>query len=167
MGRHKSLLTEEILCRIESDLKQIPNSHVILKLLALKAATSYKQSDVAQIYNISRSTLQRWAYLYKNYGIEALKPKPKGHNPSKLTNSEKAIIRKWIIDSIDSSDNQVHWTLKRLKHEVYKVFEKSVSKTPLWLTLRSMGLSLRKPRPRHYKSDLKKQEDFKKNSTND
>ena len=167
MGRHKSLLTAEIHCKIESDLKQIHNSEIILKLTALKAATTHRQSDVAKMYNISRSTLQRWASLYKDFGKEGLKVKPKGHNPAKLTKSEKETINKWILDSSDHSGTQVHWTLNRLKQEIFNNFGKTVGKTPLWLTLKAMGLSLRKPRPRYYKADLKKQEDLKKNSRND
>lgn len=167
MGRHKFLLTAEIQHKIDSDLKQIPNSKIVLKLTALKAATTHRQSDVAKMYNISRSTLQRWAFLYKNFGKEGLKAKPKGHNPSKLTKTEKAIVKQWIIDSKDHSGTLVHWTLRRLKQEIFDNFGKTVGKTPLWLSLKSMGLSLKKPRPRHYKADLKKQEDFKKNSSND
>ncbi len=162
MGRHKFLLTNEILNKIETDLKQIPNNKTLLMLSALKAAATHNQRDVAIIFNISRSTLQRWASLYKDHGIEGLKPKPKGHNPSKLSKSEKETIKKWIIDCTDNSNNDVHWTLKRLKQEILNVFGKTVGKTPLWLALKAMGLSLRKPRPRHYKADLKKQEVFKK-----
>ncbi len=167
MGRHKSLLTAEIQHNIDSDLKQIPNSKIVLKLTALKAASTHRQSDVAKMYNISRSTLQRWAFLYRNFGKEGLKAKPKGHNPAKLIESERETVKQWIIDSKDHSGNTVHWTLRRLKQEILNVFGKSVGKTPLWLSLKSMGFSLKKPRPLHYKADLKKQEDFKKNSSND
>lgn len=167
MGRHKSLLTVEIQHKIDADLKQIVNSDIVLKLTALKAASVHRQSDVAKMYNISRSTLQRWAFLYRNFGKEGLKAKPKGHNPAKLTESEKDTLKQWILDSKDHSDNPVHWTLNRLKQEILNNFGKTVGKTPLWLALKSMGLSLKKPRPRHYKADLKKQEDFKKNSSND
>lgn len=162
MGRHKSLLTTETLKKIETDLKQIPNNKTLMILTALKSAATHKQTDVAIMFNISISTLQRWAFLYKEYGIEGLKPKPKGHNPSKLSNLEKETIMKWIIDCTDHSNNSVHWTLKRLKHEILIIFGKTVGKTPLWLSLKAMGLSLRKPRPRHYKADFKKQETFKK-----
>jgi len=167
MGRHKSLLTVEIQHKIDADLKQIVNSDIVLKLTALKAAAVHRQSDVAIMYNISRSTLQRWAFLYKNFGKEGLKAKPKGHNPSKLTESEKETVKQWVLDSKDHSGNQVHWTLRRLKQEIFHNFGKTVGKTPLWLSLKSMGFSLKKPRPRHYKADLKEQEDFKKNSSND
>ena len=164
MGRPKTLLTDSIYNNIVSDLKKIPNSDLIFKLTALKAASFNKQSEVAKMYDISRATLQRWAFLYTKYGIEGLKPKPRGHNPSKLTVAEKEIIKQWIISCKDSSGRQVHWTLMRLKQEILNNFDKNVGKTPLWLSLKSMGLSLKKPRPKHYKSDKEKQEEFKKNS---
>lgn len=167
MGRRKELLSEETLKNIESDLQSIPNNVLLFRLTALKAASNNKHEDVAKIFNISRSTIQRWASSYTAKGVEGLKVKPKGHNPSKLSLEEQEIIKSWILDCIDHNGNNVHWTLHRLKKEILTVFNKEVGKTPLWMLLKRMGLSLKKPRPKHYKSDESKQASFKKNSNND
>jgi transposase len=164
MGRQKKLLSREVCNRIISDLNNIPDHKIIFKLTALKAASTNKQADVANMFDISRSTLQRWAISYKNHGIEGLKPKQKGHNPSKLSFEEKETIREWIVDCKDQNNKNVHWTLKRLKQEILTVYGKEVGKTPLWILLKKMGLSLKKPRPKHYKSDSVLQEAFKKNT---
>lgn len=164
MGRPKLLMTYDLIQLVNTDLKEIKDSEVVLKLLAIKASFSHKESDVATIFNISRSTLLRWMSNYKNYGIEGCKNKSRGHNPSKLSDDEKSKIKEWVLTSKDSQGKQVHWTLKRLIKEILLVFNKEVTKTPLWLTLLSMNLSLKKPRPQHRNSDKKKQEDFKKNS---
>lgn len=163
MGRNKELLSEDISKSIESDLRTMPNSVLLFRLTALKAASNNKQEEVARIFNISRSTLQRWANAYTTDGIEGLKPKPKGHNPSKLSQDEQEQIKSWILKCTDHNGKNVHWTLKRLKKEIQIVFGKEVGKTPLWLLLKKMGLSLKKPRPKHYKSDPILQEAFKKN----
>jgi len=167
MGRQKKLLSAEVHNRIKSDLNNIPDNKIIFKLTALKAASINKQVDVANMFGISRSTLQRWAIAYKDYGVEGLKPKQKGHNPSKLTAEEKDKIRAWIVDSTDHNGKNIHWTLKRLKHEISTIYGKEVGKTPLWILLKKMGLSLKKPRPKHYKSDSDLQEAFKKNTNID
>jgi transposase len=167
MGRHKKLLSPDVYGKINSDLNRIPDHELIFKLTALKAASTNKQIDVANMYGISRSTLQNWARAYKYHGIEGLKPKPKGHNPSKLSASEKDTLRNWIINCSDNSGKKAHWTLRRLKKEILTVFGKEVGKTPLWISLKKMGLSLKKPRPKHYKPDPDLQDSFKKNSSID
>ncbi len=108
----------------------------------MSAASNNKQEEVARIFNISRSTLQRWANSYTTNGIEGLKSKSKGHNPSKLSSDEQKEIKSWILKCTDHNGKNVHWTLKRLKKEIQIVFEKEVGKTPLWMLLKKMGLSL-------------------------
>ncbi len=167
MGRHKSILTTDIQKRIDLELKNLPNSEIHFRLTALKAATTNNQEKVASIFAISRSTLQRWGNAFKNNGIEGLKNKPKGHKAPTLSEVEKEILKKWILTSDDNKGKKVHWTLKRLVLEISTVFGKKVGKTPLWLLMKKMGLSLKKPRPKHYKSNKELQESFKKNSRND
>ena len=167
MGRNKSLLNSDIIQLVESDLSDIKDSESIMKLTAIKAAYYHKESEVASIFNIARSTLARWISNYKKFGFEGLKNKSRGHNPSKLSIDEKNKIKEWILNSIDSKGNQIHWTLKKLIKEIMIVFNKEITKTPLWLTLKSLNLSVKSPRPKHYKSDKEKQLDFKKNSRKD
>ena len=164
MGRPKLLLNNDIIQLVDFDLKEIKDSDVVIKLLAIKTAFTYKESEVATIFNISRSTLSRWVSNYKKFGIEGCRNKSRGHNPSKLSDEEKIKIKRWILTSKDKQGKQVHWTLQRLIKEILLVFNKEITKTPLWLTLLSMNLRLKKPRPQHKKTDLKKIEEFKKNS---
>lgn len=167
MGRPKTLLNSTNLVQLQEQINNIADSEVLIKLLAIQASYSHKESEVAKIFNIARSTLLRWISNYKNYGLEGCKSKKRGHNPSKLDTEQKIIIKSWILSSKDRNDKQVHWTLERLVKEIKEVFDIEITKTPLWLTLISMNLSLKKPRPHHYKADEEKQEDFKKNSKND
>jgi transposase len=167
MGRTKTLLNNNDQELLRMHIKSMSNSDVLIKLLAIQATFTHKESDVALIFSISRSTLIRWISNYKKFGISGCRSKKRGHNPSKLSTEQKEIIRGWILSSKDNKDNQVHWTLKRLIKEIHQVFNKEITKTPLWLTLISMNLSLKKPRPQHYKADEEKQEIFKKNSRND
>jgi transposase len=164
MGRRKILLDHDLIILIESDLKEFKDSELLIKLFAIRASFYHKESEVAALFNVARSTLLRWISNYKKYGVEGCKNKSRGHNPSKLNQEEKSRIKEWVLTSKDSKGIQVHWTLKRLIKEISLVFNKEITKTPLWLTLTSMNLSVKKPRPQHYKADEEKQLDFKKNS---
>ena len=167
MGRKKSLLNSDLIQLVESDLSEIKDSDMVIKLKAIKASYNHKDSDVATIFDIARSSLERWISNYKKFGIEGLKNKSRGHNPSKLNEEEKNKLKEWILSGKDNNGIQVHWTLKKLIKEISTVFNKEISKTPLWLTLTSLHLSVKKPRPKHYKSDEEKQTEFKKNSRTD
>ena len=167
MGRKKTLIDSSYTDVIASDIKSINDYEVIIKLKAIQACITHTETEVAEISGIARSTLIRWIQNYVKEGIDGCRIKSKGHNPSKLHQEEKEIIKGWIINCKDSQGNSVHWTLKRLIKEISLVFNQSISKTPLWLSLLSMNLSLKKPRPQHHKSDLVQQVDFKKNSTFD
>lgn len=167
MGRKKALISQEYQEIISKDIKQIPDNEVIIKLKAIQASINHKVAEVAEFYDIGQSTLMRWISTYKKFGIEGLKAKGRGHNPSKLSQTQKLGIKEWIISGKDSKGKQVHWTLKRLIKEIYLVYQIEITKTPLWLILISMRLSLKKPRPEHHKSDKDSQEAFKKNSRND
>jgi transposase len=164
MGRKKSLINSEIVELIDSDLADIKDSSTVIKLKALKAAYLHNEAEVASIFNVSRSTIERWLSNYKKYGIEGLRQKSRGHNPSKLSSEEKELIKQWIVNQTDSNGHPVHWTLKRLIQEILLVFNIKITKTPLWLMLHSMNLTVKTPRPRHYKTDQTKQSEFKKNS---
>lgn len=164
MGRPKLLLTNDLIESVNADLKKFKDSDVIIRLLAIKTAFNYPESEAAKIFNVSRSTLIRWISNYKEYGIEGCRNKSRGHNPSKLSNEEKFKIKQWILTSKDRHGKQVHWTLHRLIKEISIVFKKEITKTPLWLTLLSMDLRLKKTRPQHRNSNIQEREEFKKNS---
>ena len=163
MGRSKTLLDLSYQEVIASDLKNFANFETVIKLKAIMATLTHKESEVAEIFGIARSTLLRWVSAYKKYGVEGITNKSRGHNPSKLGTKEKEIIKEWITTCKDSAGKPVHWTLKRLIKEISLVFGKEITKTPLWITLIKMNLTLKKPRPKHHKANEEQQEDFKKN----
>ncbi len=167
MGRPKILIDNSYQQLLHSDIKKITDSDIVIKLKAISASLSNKESDVAIMYGISRSTLLRWISKYQKYGVEGLRSKKRGHYPEKLSKEEKAIIFKWISTSKDNSGKQVHWTLVRLIKEIFTVFGKEIGKTPLWLTLKKLNLTIKVPRPKHHKSNEEDQLNFKKNSNND
>jgi len=164
MGRRKTLLDISYQEVIASDLKSILDYDTVIKLKAIQATLTHKESEVAEIFGLARSTLLQWISNYKKNGVDGIRNKSRGHNPSKLSEREKEKINEWIISCKDSTGKPVHWTLKRLIREIQLVFGKEITKTPLWITLIKMNLTLKKPRPKHHKSNVEQQADFKKNS---
>lgn len=167
MGRAKTLIDSSYSEAIAKDIRSISDSDVTIKLKAIQASITHKEATVAEIFGIARSTLSRWISNYKRHGIEGCRQRGRGHNPSKLSLEQKATIKDWVRSGKDNNGRQVHWTLRRLIQEISLIFGMKISKTPLWLTLHSMQLSLKKPRPQNYKADRNQQEVFKKNSRND
>ena len=164
MGRRK-IFTESIYReQIAKDLKSISESNVVIKLRAIESALTHNEAEVAKIFNIARSTLTLWISKYKKDGIDGLRNQQRGHNPSKLSTTEKELIKEWIVTCKDSKGKMVHWTLHRLIKEIKDVFQIEIKQTPLWITLHKMDLVLKKPRPKHHLSDDEAQEAFKKNS---
>jgi transposase len=166
MGRQKKSFDENLLESIKKDLRSFKHSDVVIKLKAINACYDNKIVDVAKIFGIGYSTLQKWIKSYREHGIDGIINKPKGHNPSKLTTDEESQILEWVKSSKTNDGEFVHWTLYKLKSEILRVFGKSVGKTPLWIRLRKLNLSPRRPRPEHKHSDKEKQEDFKKKHKN-
>lgn len=59
----------------------------------------------------------------------------------------------------------MHWTLQRLSLEIKQIYELDISVAALGVTLKKMGIVLKRPRPMHYNSSPEKREEFKKKSS--
>ena len=59
MGRSKTLLDLSYQEVIASDLKNFANFETVIKLKAIMATLTHKESEVAEIFGIARSTLLR------------------------------------------------------------------------------------------------------------
>jgi len=120
-------------------------------------------SLVADIMGVHPTTVWRWSKRFKEDGVDGLRDRPKGHNPSKLGTEHRRIIFEWLNKSENAEGDCVHWTIPLLKEEVQRVFGIGMGKTPLWLMVRKLGFRQKVPRPRHTKADREEQEVFKKN----
>ena len=164
MARPKSILTEDLIQRADRDLKKIKGGIIAVKLQAIISSYKYPVATVACIIGVSTATIYNWIVRYRKYGIEGLKNKPRGHYPSKLSQQQKEIIFKWLKDAVSPDGKPIVWTIGKLQKSVEEVFGVSLSHTPVWKMIRRMGFSLKRPRPRHRKSNPQMEEEFKKNA---
>jgi putative transposase len=162
MSRPKRKLDEATLIRAKEELSRLKDGRVAIKLKAIIAYYELPAKRVAQVLQTSRPTIHLWVDRFKKEGVEGLRDKPKGHYLGKLKEEHKERIQEWLISSKCSEGKVVHWTLKSLQEEIEKVFGIKISHTGIWKNLKKMGFNLKKPRPRSYKADISKQEEYKK-----
>ncbi len=164
MPRQSRNFTHEHALKAEEEFNKLKEGKLATQLRAIMAFEDNSAEQIAKIFKVSIRTVFRWINRFIEHGVEGLKDQPKGHFPSKLTEAQKDQIRSWIISSKNAKDEPVHWTLEKLKSEIFNVFKIEITTTALWKNLKKMGLTIKTPRPVHHKADKSAQEDFKKNS---
>jgi len=163
MGRGTMLLSEELLSKAEAEYKKLKEGKIAKKLLAIMAYSRHSSEEVSKIFQIHRSTLFEWIKKFREKGILGLKDKRGGNYPVKMPETRWEEVKKMVIEGKDLSGNAVSWTIKKLKLEIRERWGIEYSEERIRLKLKEMGLVLRRPRVKHYKSDKELQECFKKN----
>jgi transposase len=164
MPRQSQQFTHEIALKAEEEFNKLKEGKLAIQLRAIMAFEENSAEQIAKIFKVSVRTVFRWINKFIENQVDGLKDQPKGHYPSKLTNSQKEQIKTWIVNSKNFHDENVHWTLEKLKNEIFNAFNVELTTTALWKNLQKMNLVLKKPRPLHHKADKNEQEAFKKNS---
>ena len=163
MPRPKEIIDSELARQAENQLKKFRNQRIYLRLLVISKAADHSITHLAKFFGISRYTINRWIHRFRIQGIAGLYDKPKGHNPSKLTEVHREKIAQWVQESRNAKGEPIHWTLEKLSITIQEEFGISISLMPLWRHLRRMGFRLKVPRPVHAKADFQAQQAFKKN----
>jgi transposase len=164
MKRKSSLiLTEELYNEAFDEYQKLKDSKLSKKLLAIIAFKSNTSQEISRVLRIAPSSLFRWLKQFKEKGIEGLKETRGGNYPAKLSEEEWEEVKEKIVLGKDYSGREINWTLKKLQQVIEEEYAVKYSTEGIRKKLHKMGLSLRRPRVRHYKSDKKEQESFKKN----
>ena len=125
------------------------------KLKAVIATQQHGISKVAEIFNISRSTLTLWIKSVNSNKIEELTvAEGRGRKP-KLNPKQLLIVEGWLI-----KDPSI--TVSKLADRILRELNVDVAIPTLYKIVRSMSFSYITPRPKHYKQDEAKQDEFKK-----
>ena len=164
MARPKEIIDRQLVRKAQRQLAQRSTDRVVIRLLAIVKAGEYPITEVAQFFEVSRDTISRWIKRFRAEGVAGLRDRPKGHNPSKLSNSHKQQIAEWLERGTEAQGEPVHWTLEKVQRALKQEYGITISLMPLWLYLRRMGFRLKVPRPVHAQADRRAQEAFKKNA---
>lgn len=126
------------------------------KLQAIIAAHEHGIDKVSRIFEVTEKTLTSWIKKFIEGGASALLHAPRKTKDPLLNEQEKEQVHNWLIK--DSS-----LTIKIVMEKIKNVFTKVVSTATAHRIMREGAMAYQTPRPRHYKADSHKQEEFKKN----
>jgi transposase len=151
-------ISDQLYAKVVQDLRVCSRQgDVSRKLQAIKSAKENDISLVAKIFGISRVALMEWISSYKSKGIEGLKIQAgRGRKPV-INAREEEIIKRWLEEN-----NRI--TIKSLMLKIKQELGKKLGKTATYDLMKKLKFSYITPRPRHYKQDKQKQEEFKKKS---
>ena len=132
--------------------------------IALLAIEDMRKHEIAEVLGVAKSTVEQWAYRYRDGGIEALvrrkapgaAPKlPPGRHEefkARMANGPLPHDRVCTLRGVDAV---------RILNEEFGV---DYSLTAVYGLLHRLNLSCLKPRPRHEKNDPQKMEAFKQSA---
>lgn len=130
-------------------------------LLALEGGKAGEARSIAMTLDRSRRAVQTWVYLYRDGGIEALLPRPRGRRSPKLpTDQEQAFRRRFLAGpTVADAEHGGACTLRgndaiRILRDEFGV---KYTLPGVYCLLHRLGLSCLKPRPRHRKADPEQQ----------
>ena len=137
------------LVRVERDAKQ--RDRLRAALLAVEGRT---EPEVRRTLGRSRRFVQRWAYAYRDGGVEAVRPGKSGGRPTKLPREREQAFRARMLGGATEADGGVCSlrgvdALKILEAE----FGVRYTLDGVYDLLHRLGLSCLVPRPRHRKND--------------
>jgi len=132
-------------------------------LAMLKFMEGYTSLKVAELLNVSDSTVREWLNRYNALGLDGLIPQiPKG--PScRLTDEQLAKVYQVLLESPrEHGFNKSNWTMSVLKIWIKREFGVNYAAGSLYDLVHRIGYSLQRPKKQCKNADPEKQEAFKK-----
>ena len=128
--------------------------------IVILAIQGYTAPAIAMSVGLSRRICQRWVYRYNKLGFKGLEDLRKNHLAGSLTPEQQIEFKKRLEAGPKPEDKVC--TLRgtdfqRILNEEFGVVR---TLSHVYNLLHQLGYSCLKPRPKHYKSDVKKQEEF-------
>lgn len=163
MAITRRAINEETAEQARVALIGIKESQLAIRLQAIISCANHQVDTVSSVIGKDRVTVWRWIRAFKENGVDGLIDKPKGHNPSKLNEKQRAQVAIWLNTGKNTKGEPTHWTLKNLSMAIEAEYGIKVTKTPLWITIQAMGFRQKVPRQTHAGADKEKQRAFKKN----
>jgi transposase len=139
-------------------LKLKSNGTTANKLKALIAANKHGIKKVAEVFDVGRTSIYRWADELDKEGLSKMINNPKHQDGIKLRKNHKEKIKNWI-------EKDYNISIADVKDKLEKQFNLKVSRSTVHRAMKEAGFSYITPRKIHYKQDKKAVEDFKKKSS--
>lgn len=112
--------------------------------------------QVADAFNVDRTTLFRWVQKYHNNGENGLQRKPVCGRPRLLEQLDEEVFRKIVMCPASEFGYETDlWTVRRLRAVLAELCEVTLSKNTVWRRLRDAGLTYQKPERQYFQVDEK------------
>jgi len=158
MGTTTKLITDELYNRAKVTLSSMnKDERVAIRLRAIVAAKEHGIELVSKVFNITSNTLRNWVKSFRTNDREALLRKSGQGRKCKITDDYRVAILTWVKEDCNI-------TIQKILLKLKKQFGLNSSKSAVHRVLKEMNLSHITPRPKHYKQDPLKKEEFKKKS---
>lgn len=117
--------------------------------------------QVANTFDIDRTTLFRWLQNYYEDGQDGLLRKTGSGRPRLLEDLEVDDLRQVVmLPASDFGYETDLWTVGRLQQVIEDICEVKVSKDTIWRRLRGAGLTYQKPERRYFEVDEKARQEW-------
>lgn len=153
------IATLEQLVNSERNVRQLARYRVAL--LALKG---WKKLDIAQAVGLAKSSVETWAYRYRDEGLNALKAKKQAGAAPKLPPEKHEAFKQRMISAPKESDVVCTLRGKDAVRILNAEFGVDYKLPGVYKLLHRLKLSCLTPRPRHEKNDPAKMQAFKQSA---
>lgn len=127
------------------------------RLKAIIASFNHPIKTVAVIFDVDATSITRWANKLRKNGINGLINAPKHLDGIIVKSEHKQQVKQWL-----KSDPNI--TAQRVKIKLEEQFGIKISQSTAHNIMRGVGFAHITARSVHYKQDMEKREEFKKNS---
>jgi transposase len=132
--------------------------------VALLALRGREKLEIAELLGMAKSTVEHWAYTYRDAGIEALRGKTRRGGSPKIRGETARLLKDRIDAGPRESDGVCTLRGKDIRRIAKEELGVDVGLSSVYRALERMGYSCLSPRPRHEKQDPQAQRKFKEES---
>jgi transposase len=129
--------------------------------VALLAVQGFQKHDIASLLSVAKSTVEQWAYRYRDGGVDALIPAPRGGRTPRLSPEAAERLRARIDAGPLPEDKVCTLRGKDVQRIIRHELGVDLSLSAVYRTLERMDYSCLAPRPRHEKQDQAAQVKFR------
>jgi putative transposase len=162
----KMKATEEEIKKVKEMLDKEKSLRVRKRYHALYLCfLGHTYRDIADIILISKDTVKNVVKSYRDGGLEALKDKPYGGRPKKLSDEQEEKLKDLILTKLPVDvgfSAEFNWTSEIVKQYIEKEYGVKYCLSGVNAVLKRLNLSYTRPTYVLAKADKEKQDEFKK-----
>ena len=158
MARKSKAISDALYDQAKKSLKEMGRSgEAGRRLQAIISAKTKGITAVSEVYGITRTTLMSWIRKFEKESTQGLSIKAGRGRKTKIGSESEPEIRKMIQENPNI-------TIDELRIKITQKFGVTLGRSTVHRLMKKLSFSYITPRPRHYKSNVSLQEDFKKKS---